>query len=79
MLSTPTCKRVFLRYRRVNMEALPVAMATDRQYSLSLYRLCALFYSIMDMWCEIGKSIRIYYSLQPDSRPEQVSTDVKIE
>jgi len=54
-------------------------MVPDRQYSLSQYTLCALFYSIMDMWCEIGKNIRIYYSLQPDSRPEHVSTDVKIE
>jgi hypothetical protein len=79
MLSTPTCKHVFLRYRRVNMEALSVAMLPDRQYSLSLYTLCALFHIIMDMWCEIGKSIRIYYSLQPDSRPEQISTDVMIE
>jgi len=61
------------------MEVLPVAMVPDRQYSLSLFTLCALFYSIMDI-CEIGKSIRIYYySLQPDSRPEQVSTDVKFE
>lgn len=55
MLSTPTCKRVLLRYRRVNMEALPVAMVPDRQYSLSLYTLCDLFYTIMDVWCGIGK------------------------
>lgn len=54
-------------------------MVPDRQSSLSLYTLCALFYSVMDMWCEIGKSLRIYYSLQPDTRLEQVSAHVKIE
>jgi len=60
------------------MKALPVAMVPDRQNSLFQYTLCALFYTILEVWCEIGKRLRICYSLQPDSRPEQVSTDVKI-